>query len=122
MAATKTRAKPPKTNAVKPQSNDMGTSASCEVLTLAEAAAYLRLPEEDILRITLAQNLPGRQVGEEWRFLKSALQDWLRNPPPKPSKEAVLARIGSWKNDPYVELELEEIHKRRGRSMNEEKQ
>jgi hypothetical protein len=50
--------------------------------------------------------------------LKSALQDWLSVPPPKPSKEAVLSRIGNWKDDPYVDQELKEIYERRGQAMN----
>jgi hypothetical protein len=51
--------------------------------------------------------------------LKSALQDWLRTPPPKKSKEAILALAGAWKDDPYLEEELKEIYNRRGRSMTE---
>ena len=47
-----------------------------DVLTLAEAAAYLRLPESEVARLVHTQGLPGGAVGEEWRFLKTALQDW----------------------------------------------
>jgi excisionase family DNA binding protein len=83
-----------------------------EVLTLAEAAAYLRLPEADVLRLVDEQSLPTRQLGIEWRFLKAAIQDWLRcGPPPKPSKEAQLAVAGSWKDDPTVDDLREEIQK-----------
>jgi excisionase family DNA binding protein len=93
----------------------------CEVFTLSEAAAYLRLPESDVLRMIDEQGLPARQLGKEWRFLKAAIQDWLRKgSPPKPSKEAQLAVIGSWKNDAYVEEELKEIHRRRGRPTRED--
>lgn len=92
-----------------------------EVLTLAEAAAYLRLPEADVLRLVDEQGLPARQLGTEWRFLKAAIQDWLRSgPPPKPGKEAQLAVAGSWKDDPYVDEELKEIYRRRGRPMTED--
>jgi excisionase family DNA binding protein len=94
--------------------------AGAEVLTLAEAAAYLRVPEAEVVRLVRQQDLPGRLIGPEWRFLKSALQDWLRTPPPKPSKEAVLACIGSWKDDPYLEEMLKEIYRQRGRPMIEE--
>ncbi len=115
MPRTKTKPKRPKT----PQPN-LEASAS-EVLTLAEAAAYLRVPEDDVVHSIHTQKLPARQVGTEWRFSKQALGDWLRNPgPPKPSKEAVLARIGSWKDDPDLDEMLKEIYKRRGRPMTEE--
>ncbi len=111
----------------KPDTRSENTSAirraadacvtSAEVLTLSEAAAYLRVPEPEVIQMVKQQNLPGRLIGEQWRFLKSALQDWLRIPAPRPSKEAVLSRIGNWQNDPYLEQELEEIHKRRGRPL-----
>jgi len=114
MPATKTRPGARPANGL-----DAGPGRDCvksnEVLTLPEAAAFLRITEPDVIRTVEQQNLPGRLVGQEWRFLKSALEDWLRTPPLRPSKEAVLSRIGSWQNDPYLEKELEEIHKRRGR-------
>jgi excisionase family DNA binding protein len=104
---------------VTPPSVALNGPAS-EVLTLAEAAAYLRVSEADILDLLHSQNLPGRLIGKEWRFSKFALRDWLRTPSQQPSKEAVLARIGSWENDPYLDEELKEIHQRRGRSVTED--
>jgi excisionase family DNA binding protein len=92
-----------------------------EVLTLPEVAAYLRLNEAEVRRLIAEQQLPGRQLGPEWRFLKAAIQDWLRGgPSPVPSKAAQLAVVGSWKDDPYVEEELSEIYRQRGRPMAEE--
>lgn len=92
-----------------------------EVLTLTEAAAYLRLSEADVLRLVHDQKLPARRLANEWRFLKAAIQDWLRTgPPPQPSREAQLAVIGSWKDDPYIEEELKEILRQRGRPTTEE--
>jgi excisionase family DNA binding protein len=83
------------------------------VLTLNEAAAYLRLSEPELLRLVQEQELPGRYTGSGWRFLKSALQQWLSQSYPKPSKEAQLAGIGSWKDDPYLEEMLKEIYRKR---------
>ncbi len=91
-----------------------------EVLTLAEAAAYLRLPENEIVRLVNQQDLPGRYTGSEWRFSRPAIQAWLSHPPPRPSKEAVLSRIGNWKDDPDLDGILEETHRRRGRPSVEE--
>jgi excisionase family DNA binding protein len=91
-----------------------------EVLTLAEAAAYLRLPEEEVERLVHQQDLPGRYTGNEWRFSKSAIQAWLSQPLPKPSKEAVLSRIGSWKGDPDLDEIVKDAFRRRGRPTTEE--
>ena len=80
---------------------------------MSEAAAYLRLSEGDLLDLVHSQNLPGRCTGSEWRFLKSAIQDWLRTPPKRGSREAVLSTLGSWKDDPFVEEEIKEIYRKR---------
>src|SRR5438477_413261 len=72
-----------------------------DVFTLVEAAGYLRLPEQDVLRMVYEQGLPARQVGTEWRFLKTAIQQWLSTgaPPAKGSKEAWLSLAGACKDD-----------------------
>jgi excisionase family DNA binding protein len=90
-----------------------------EVLTLAEAATYLRVAEEDVLRLVQLQNLPGRQIQNEWRFLKAGLQDWLRTPARPSGKEAFLALAGIWKDDPDIEEIVREAHRRRGRPVAE---
>jgi excisionase family DNA binding protein len=86
-----------------------------EVLTSSEAAAYLRVAEAEVVRLANLLDLPGRQIGGEWRFLKTALQDWLRTPAQRSSKEAFLALAGVWKDDPDVEQIVREAMHRRGR-------
>ena len=54
------------------------TAPSEDVLTLAEAAAFLRVPEAEFLRLVETHDIPAQQIGGEWRFLKKALIDWLR--------------------------------------------
>jgi excisionase family DNA binding protein len=100
------------------QSVSIPTSAvgsAGEVLTLSEAAAYLRVGADEVLRLATLHELPGRPIGGEWRFLKAALQDWLRTPPRKSDKEALLALAGAWKDDADVEQMVRNAHKRRGR-------
>ena len=94
-------------------------SASDDVLTLSEAAAYLRVAEEEVLRLALLRELPGRQIGDGWRFLKAGLQDWLRTPARPSGKEALLALAGTWKDDPDIEEIVREAHRRRGRPTTE---
>jgi excisionase family DNA binding protein len=92
-----------------------------EVLTLAEAAAYLRFSEADVLRLVHEQGLPARRMANEWRFLKTAVQDWLRTgPAPLSNKEAWMALAGVWKDDPDLEKVLQEIHNQRERLRTED--
>lgn len=49
-----------------------------EVLTLDEVADYLRLPKETVERQAAKGQLPARRIEDTWRFLKCAIDDWLR--------------------------------------------
>jgi excisionase family DNA binding protein len=106
----------------KPAQQPPGANAApTDVLTLAEAAAYLRVQEEDLLRLLSEQGLPGRQIGQDWRFLRAALQDWLRTPQSAPGgKDFWQTQLGAFEDDPHLEDMLREIYKRRGRAMTEE--
>jgi excisionase family DNA binding protein len=104
------RTKPKPIHEPAPQPGPNGPTDN--VLTLGEAAAYLRLPENDVLHMVHEQGLHGRQVGTEWRFLRSAIDDWLRTgPQPLANKEAWLALAGAWKDDPTVDDLLQEMQK-----------
>lgn len=122
MATTRTKAakKPAKARADKNGVPDKVEPA--DVLTLAEAAAYLRVSEDAVIETVKLQGMPGRQVGAGWRFLKSSLQNWLDSPPQKSGNEALLALAGCWKDDPDAEEMLKEIYKKRGRPMTEEEE
>jgi excisionase family DNA binding protein len=89
-----------------------------EVLTLTEAAAYLRVSPEVLQQIVKTEAIPGRRLGTEWRFLKTALQDWLATP--REMKKGLLEHLGAVKDDPYLEEMLEEIFRQRGRPRGEE--
>jgi hypothetical protein len=93
-----------------------------EVLTLAEAAAYLRLPEKDVIGAVSTQGLPGRLIGGDWRFLKAAIQQWLSGiqRTGESPNAALLAFAGAWKDDPNLEDVVEEIYRKRGRPITED--
>ena len=92
-----------------------------EVLTLTEAADYLRLAEAEVIALVHKQGLPARFSGSECRFLRSAIQDWLRSgTPAAASKEAWLALVGSCKDDPDLEAIVEEAYRKRGRPVTED--
>ena len=85
-----------------------------EVLTLEEAAEYLRVSESEVVELATSHELPGRKIGEQWRFLKAALQDWLCGP----DQRTVLQRhAGAMKDDPYLDEMLEQIYRDRGRPL-----
>jgi hypothetical protein len=53
----------------KPDEND--------VLTLSEAASFLRVEIQDLEKLAKKNLLPGRLVGTKWRFGKISLLNWL---------------------------------------------
>jgi excisionase family DNA binding protein len=77
------------------------------------------LPEADVVRLVEEQGLPARRLGSEWRFFKPAVQRWLSNVPPEGSGKGIWAAAGTWKDDPYSEELLKEIHRGRGRPRTE---
>ena len=91
-----------------------------EVLTLSETAAYLRLPIPEVLRLVEEQDLPGRRAGQEWRFLKCAVQAWLSTPRSKGQNQGIWGAAGTLKDDPYLEEMLTEIERMRGRPATQE--
>ena len=48
-----------------------------EILTLSETAEYLKVAEKTIQRMITANKIPCTRVGNQWRFIKSVLDDWL---------------------------------------------
>jgi hypothetical protein len=92
---------------------------SSEVLTLPEAAAYLRLPEAEVVRSVQSQGLPGRCIAGEWRFLKSAIQHWLSSVSPtwEMRRAEILDLAGKYWDDPDLESIVEDAYRRRGRPI-----
>ena len=90
---------------------------STDVLTLEEAAAFLRVSPEAVLCLILQQALPGRQIDSQWRFLRAALADWLRE---RSSKAILLSQAGALAGDESLAELRASIYKGRGRSEVEE--
>ncbi|MFM2313396.1 MAG: hypothetical protein RLZZ04_2672 [Cyanobacteriota bacterium] len=67
-----------------------------DILTLEETSEYLRLPVETVLNQALKGNIPGRRVEDNWRFLKAAIDDWLRG---KNSRSVLLSQAGTFADD-----------------------
>jgi excisionase family DNA binding protein len=48
-----------------------------DVLTPAQAAELLQVAEDEVIALAAAGELPGRRIGEHWRFSRPALIEWL---------------------------------------------
>ena len=48
-----------------------------EVMTAAETAVLLKLDESEVLAAAKRRQIPGRQIGESWRFSRGAILAWL---------------------------------------------
>lgn len=44
------------------------------VMTLTEAAAFLRLDRKTVVKLATEGKLPGRRIGRDWRFLRVDLE------------------------------------------------
>jgi excisionase family DNA binding protein len=93
------------------------------VMTLSEAAAFLRAPEDAVEKMADDGKLPARRVGSEWRFLRAALCSWLSQSgaaatvdEPLSSKQRMLALAGVWKDDESVPDLIESIYRERKRN------
>jgi excisionase family DNA binding protein len=87
-------------------------SATSEVLTLEEAAGYLRLPQDTMEREVSQGKIPGRRIDRTWRFHKSALDDWLNG---QDGRTVLLNQAGVLADDESLSQLRAEIYAARGR-------
>ncbi len=90
----------------------MNTATLQQVLTLEDAATFLRLPEETVHRRAAMGEIPGRQIEGAWRFLLSALEGWLQTPD---QRSVLLSQAGALADDESLEELLAGIYTARGR-------
>ena len=83
-----------------------------EVLTLAEAAAFVRLSEATLQKQAEAGELPGKYLEGQWRFSKAAIVDWLNSTAP-PSSRPPAAGAGADYVDEDPEEVIAEIYRQR---------
>jgi excisionase family DNA binding protein len=53
------------------------TSAAQDTLTAAELAVLLRIHPVTVRLKAAAGEIPGRQIGNRWRFSRTRINDWL---------------------------------------------
>ena len=89
------------------------TGTDRPVLTLEEAAEYLRLPTDLLEREATQGHIPGRRVEDTWRFLRAAIDDWLRS---QDSRTLLLQQAGAFADDESLDELRQSIYSLRGRS------
>jgi len=89
------------------------TLALPEILTLNEAAEYLRLSAETVQRQAEQGNIRGQLIEVFWRFLHTALEDWLRH---QDNRAVLLQQFGALSEDEYLNELRASIYQARGRS------
>ena len=63
-------------------------------MTLTEVAEYLRVTEKTILRQLHKGEFPGFKVGNQWRFIRSSIDDWMISSMEEPSAMIVDEKAG----------------------------
>ena len=49
-----------------------------EVLTIDELSVYLRISKSTLYKLVREGKIPSQKVGRHWRFLRSAIDAWLK--------------------------------------------
>ena len=63
--------------AAQPAAAAAGPAAAPDIMTLSEAAAYMRVGEEDVLAVVQSGELKAKKVGTSYRISKKAIDDYL---------------------------------------------
>ena len=48
-----------------------------DILTVDEAAEYLKIPRSSIYKLAQQGRIPAQKVGRHWRFHRDTLVDWI---------------------------------------------
>ncbi|MEZ4729413.1 MAG: type II toxin-antitoxin system prevent-host-death family antitoxin [Caldilineaceae bacterium] len=85
--------------------------------TLEEVAMYLKLPVDAVAKGAAQGEIPGRRINNTWRFLKTAIDNWLRN---VDGRQVLLQQAGAFADDDSLAELRRKIYQERGRPEAEE--
>ena len=81
-----------------------------EIMTLPEAAEYLRIGKRTCYQMAQSGQIPVRKVGNQWRFNKTNLDNWSRENSEPSRRFGVLFRVtATKKNGKSVESITEHV-------------
>jgi PTS system nitrogen regulatory IIA component len=64
-----------------------------EIMTLQELARYLRIEEKTALGMAERGDIPAINIANEWRFMRTIIDDWLMSKMNYPSKPALVQML-----------------------------
>jgi excisionase family DNA binding protein len=56
----------------------MGTAPKNELMTVTETCRYLKITRRTLYRYLRSRQIPAFKLGKEWRFVRSDLEQWIR--------------------------------------------
>jgi excisionase family DNA binding protein len=57
----------------------MGSAPKSELMTATETCRYLKITPRTLYRYLQSRQIPAFKLGKEWRFVRSDLEQWIRD-------------------------------------------
>lgn len=57
----------------------MSRGPKTELMTAIETCRYLKITQRTLYRYLRSRQIPAFKLGKEWRFIRSDLEQWIRN-------------------------------------------
>jgi len=57
----------------------MAKQPKSEIMTAEETCRYLKITQRTLYRYLRNRQLPAFKLGKEWRFVRSDLEEWIRD-------------------------------------------
>ena len=55
----------------------MGKTPKSELMTVTETCHFLKIPQQTLYRHLRRRDIPAFKLGNEWRFVRSDLEQWI---------------------------------------------
>jgi len=67
--------------------NKDSEAKSDTIMTVAEVSQFLKIGERTILKMVHCEEIPAVRIGNQWRFMRAAIDDWLNSKLPLSSRD-----------------------------------
>lgn len=72
---------------------DFENNEKAEIMTLRELARYLKITEDAALHMAVRGEIPAIKIADEWRFMRTIIDDWLAQKMNYPPKSALVQML-----------------------------